>query len=258
MLTSPSPAKRGSLTLVHKTTTPPRTPGGEPTPKSKRATPGSAKTKGSHHRAPNGRTVVSPLGAASSVFGGTPGHRCRGSGDHSFTLSIFEEDEDRGLHHRDQDMIDLDMADMVTDLNDGQVDEEMDSALSSVMALHTRKILHYKRLLERAQASTAAQLHALQAEASVLRERERERERAGPGGSRSLLEFPADDARCVCGGRRRRGYWAGYREDEEEDDDAGDGQSFVRALKGDGKGGFSEKEVRKALRGLSREDRMRL
>ena len=157
-------------------------------------------------------------------------------------------------------MIDLDMADMVTDLNDGQVDEEIDSALSSIMSLHTRKILHYKRLLERAQASTAAQLHALQAEASVLRERERERERAGPGGSRGLLEFPADDARCVCGGRRRKGYWAGYREDEEDDDDDddGDGESFVRALKGNGKGGFSEKEVKKALRGLSREDRMRL
>ena len=159
-------------------------------------------------------------------------------------------------------MIDLDMADMVTDLNDGQVDEEMDSALSSIMALHTRKILHYKRLLERAQASTAAQLHALQAEAGVLRERERERERIGSGGSGlgygSLLEFPADDARCVCGGRRKRGYWAGYREDEEEEDDGGDGESLVRALKGDGKGGFSEKEVRKALRGLSREDRMRL
>ncbi|KAF8682105.1 hypothetical protein AX14_004391, partial [Amanita brunnescens Koide BX004] len=259
MLTSPSPAKKGSRPQVHSTSTPPRTPRGEPTPKSKRATPGSAKTKGSQKQAPNGRTVVSPLGGTSSVFGGT-GHRGRGSGDHSFSLSIFEENEDR-LNDRDQDMIDLDIADMVTDLNDGQVDEEMDNALSSIMALHTRKILHYKRLLERAQGSTAAQLHALQAEASVLREREREREMAGPRnglGYGSLLDFPANEGRCVCGGRRRRGYWAGYRDDEEEEDDDGDGVSLVRALKGDGKGGFSEKEVRKALRGLSREDRMRL
>lgn len=197
--------------------------------------------------------VVSPLGGATSVFGGTP--HC----DHSFSLSIFEDDEHG--HDHDHDLIDLDIADMVTDLNDGQVDEEMDNALSSVMDLHTKKILHYKRLLERAQASTAAQLHALQAEASVLRERERERETVGPRGGlgpgySSLL---ANDDRCICGGRRRKGYWAGYRDDEEEDeDDDDDRQSLVRALKGDAKGSFSEKEVRKALRGLSREDRMRL
>jgi len=197
--------------------------------------------------------VVSPLGGATSVFGGC---------DHSFSLSIFSEDDEHG-HDRDQDLIDLDIADMVTDLNDGQVDEEMDNALSSVMDLHGKKILHYKRLLERAQASTAAQLHALQAEARVLRERERERETSGPRsglgpGYSSLLDSASGDGRCVCGGRRRKGYWAGYRDDEEEEDDDGDRQSLVRALKGDAKGSFSEKEVRKALRGLSREDRMRL
>jgi pyrimidine and pyridine-specific 5'-nucleotidase len=47
------------------------------------------------------------------------------------------------------------------------------------MSMHTKKLLHYKRLLERAQAATAAQLHALQAEARVLRERERQREDSG-------------------------------------------------------------------------------
>ncbi|KAF8882141.1 hypothetical protein BD779DRAFT_946233 [Infundibulicybe gibba] len=59
---------------------------------------------------------------------------------------------------------------MVTDINDGDVDEEMDTALSNILAMHTRKILLYKRLLERAQASASAQLHALQAEVRVLRE----------------------------------------------------------------------------------------
>ncbi|KAF8347588.1 hypothetical protein F5887DRAFT_956525 [Amanita rubescens] len=239
-LTPPSAAKKPN----HSKATPPRTPRAgtgepsQPTPKSKRTTPGSGKSKN--------RMVVSPLGGATSVFGGT-GH-C----DHSFSLSIFSEDDEH------------DIADMVTDLNDGQVDEEMDNALSSVMDLHSKKILHYKRLLERAQASTAAQLHALQAEARVLRERERERETSGPRsglgpGYSSLLDSTSNDGRCICGGRRRKGYWTGYRDDEEEeDDDDGDRLSLVRALKGDAKGGFSEKEVRKALRGLSREDRMRL
>ena len=41
-------------------------------------------------------------------------------------------------------------------------------------------------------------------------------------------------------------------EDEEEDVD------LVAALKGDGAGGFNERAVRKALRKLSRDDRMRL
>ncbi len=59
---------------------------------------------------------------------------------------------------------------MVTDVNDGDVDEDMDTALQGILSMHTRKILHYKRLLERAQASTAAQLHALQAQVRALRE----------------------------------------------------------------------------------------
>ncbi|PPQ94181.1 hypothetical protein CVT25_003818 [Psilocybe cyanescens] len=141
---------------------------------------------------------------------------------------------------------------MVTDVNDGDVDEEMDTALQNVLQMHTRKILHYKRLLERAQASTAAQLHALQAQVRVLRE-------SAPSATASahahqLLLGSDDDGLCVCGGRKRKGYWSGYRDDEEYDD-AGD---LAKALKGDGKGQFSEIEVRKALRGLGREERMRL
>jgi pyrimidine and pyridine-specific 5'-nucleotidase len=128
---------------------------------------------------------------------------------------------------------------------------QMDKSLNDVLTLHTRKILHYKRLLERAQASTAAQLHALQAEVRVLREREREYE---PDGIGAIMGMEGDRY-CVCGGKKRKGYWSGYRND---DDDYDMDVDLVRALKGDGEGGFSESEVRKALRGLDRDERMRL
>ena len=119
------------------------------------------------------------------------------------------------------------------------------------MSIHMKKMLHYKRLLERAQASTAAQLHALQAEVRVLKEKERQHEN---GGYSDAALLNGDDF-CVCGGRKRGSdYWSGYREGS-ADDGPGDLSS---ALKGDGSGGFNETEVRKAIRGLSREDRMRL
>lgn len=129
----------------------------------------------------------------------------------------------------------------------------MNSALNQVLSMHTRKILHYKRLLERAQASTAAQLHALQAEVRMLRDQ------AGSnreGYNTHQLQLSADPEEfCVCGGKKRKDFWSGYREDEEE----GDGDiDPTKALRGDGKGTFNEKEIRKALRGLSRENRMRL
>lgn len=119
------------------------------------------------------------------------------------------------------------------------------------MSIHMKKMLHYKRLLERAQASTAAQLHALQAEVRVLKEREREYENSGHSDATPLN---GDDF-CVCGGKKRgSGYWSGYREGN-TNDIPGDLQGV---LKGDGAGGFNEIEVRKITRGLNREDRMRL
>ncbi|KAF9556893.1 hypothetical protein CPC08DRAFT_710894, partial [Agrocybe pediades] len=131
---------------------------------------------------------------------------------------------------------------MVTDVNDGDVDEEMEGALQNILQMHTRKILHYKRLLERAQASTAAQLHALQAQVRVLRE-------SAPAATSATYNnqlLSLDEAGlCVCGGRKRK----------REYDEPGD---LAKALRGDGKGQFSEKEARKALRGLGREERMRL
>ncbi|TFK65277.1 hypothetical protein BDN72DRAFT_824755 [Pluteus cervinus] len=142
---------------------------------------------------------------------------------------------------------------MVTDINDGNVDEEMDSALSNILDMHTKKILHYKRLLERAQASTAAQLHALQAEVRLLRDQ-------GPQDDRlqqlNALEMGED--LCVCGGKKRKGYWSGYRDDDNDSGDEQKDPDLARALRGDGKGGFNEKEIRKIFRKLGREERLRL
>ncbi|KAJ7699242.1 hypothetical protein B0H17DRAFT_1328279 [Mycena rosella] len=76
---------------------------------------------------------------------------------------------------------------------DGEVDEEFNEALDAVRALHSRKCLALKRLLERAHASSAAQLHALQAELHMLRSQ------PPPAAASSDLE-------CSC----KKGYWSGY------------------------------------------------
>ena len=69
-----------------------------------------------------------------------------------------------------------------------------------------------------------------------------------------------EDGYCVCGGKKRGDYWAGYRDDEEDDNDGsgGEGGALVNALRGRGNGIFDEKEVRKAVRALGRKGRMRL
>lgn len=51
-----------------------------------------------------------------------------------------------------------------------------------------------------------------------------------------------------------KGYWGGYDGDLADEDGIG----LAGALKGDGKGVFDEKEVKKAVRKLGREARMRL
>lgn len=119
------------------------------------------------------------------------------------------------------------------------------------MSIHMKKILHYKRLLERAQASTAAQLHALQAEVRILKEKERQLEKSGYNDG----TLPDEDDFCVCGGRKHSsGYWSGYRGANTDDGPA----DLLSALRVDSSGSFNETEVRKAIRGLNREDRMRL
>ncbi|KAF9531327.1 hypothetical protein CPB83DRAFT_761404 [Crepidotus variabilis] len=153
--------------------------------------------------------------------------------------------------------------DMVTDIGDGDIDEELQSSLNHIMALHTKKILAYKRLLEKAQASSAAQLHALGVQVRLLREGGAS---AGPGSALvPHVHGPGSEVGlCVCGGKKRKGYWSGYRDDLDSSDDDTDldegndaGDKLVKALKGKG-GTFNERAVRKALRGLAREERMRL
>ncbi|KAI0300556.1 hypothetical protein B0F90DRAFT_1723944 [Multifurca ochricompacta] len=141
--------------------------------------------------------------------------------------------------------------DMLTEPNDEDVDEEFQSSLDALLSVHTKKLLHYKRLLERTQATTAAQLHALQAEVRVFRERERQREE---NGTASLVLD--DDDLCVCGGRKRADYWSGYRGNDH--DYNGEAPDMMTALKRDASGEFSEADVRRAIRGLSRDERMRL
>lgn len=67
---------------------------------------------------------------------------------------------------------------------------------------------------------------------------------------------PDVDGYCVCGGKKPKGYWSGYR--GSEDDGIGGEVDLATVLRGDGGGGFNEIEVRRVVRGLSRDDRMRL
>ncbi|KAG6914472.1 hypothetical protein DXG01_017049 [Tephrocybe rancida] len=107
----------------------------------------------------------------------------------------------------------------------------MSASLAHISALHPRKILHYKRLLERAQAAAAAaQLHALQAKVRVLRSSSHPHHH-----NHLALTSAANDS----------------------DRDEEYGKRLVRALKEKGNE-FGERDVGRALRGLGREGRMRL
>lgn len=150
--------------------------------------------------------------------------------------------------------------DMLTDIEDVNLDDEascfsfptvsvldlfaqMNTALKQVLAMHTRKILHYKRLLERAQASTAAQLHALQAQVRMLRDQ--------TGAHPDTIDTSMDTSNffCICGGQKQQGFWSGYREDDQDPFDG----DLAKTL-----GSFDEKDIRKVLRKLDQQDRMRL
>ncbi|KAH9177645.1 hypothetical protein EDB89DRAFT_2064605 [Lactarius sanguifluus] len=119
----------------------------------------------------NGKSSTQRNGSSRSIISvSTPPSqpdfpRLNGDDDFAGSMSIWDGD-------------DMTM-DMMTEANDQDVDEEFQSGLEALLSLHGKKLLHYKRLLERSQAATAAQLHALQAEVRVLRERERQREESG-------------------------------------------------------------------------------
>lgn len=197
---------------------------------------------------PNKKQSPAPI---SSAMTSTKPHTSPGnpfSSNESMDTSIWDHDDDEMS------------LELVTDAGDEDQDEDIQHALSQILALHTRKVLRYKRLLERAQGSTAAQLHALQVELRTLKAQ-------GQGAVTSSshhADVSFDDAdfdeeRCECGRKLKKapskGYWSGYSGYEEEEGESGD---LLKALRGDGRGSFNEVDVRKAVRGLSREDRMRL
>ncbi|RPD65381.1 hypothetical protein L226DRAFT_550735 [Lentinus tigrinus ALCF2SS1-7] len=229
VMAGPKTTPSKAATTTPKTT--PSRPQRTPTKPSPKVTPSKASTPG--------RTVRND-GSPSNL------RNRQASGSIAESPSIMLTSEDEPFWDGDDMTLE-----MVTDVNDGEVDEDMQSALDGVHGLHMRKLLHYKRLLERAQASSAAQLHALQAEVRMLRERERQQQQ---GGTMSL--DPDDEGYCVCGGKKKKGYWSGYR--GSEDDGIGGEVDLATVLKGDGSGGFNEIEVRRVVRGLSRDDRMRL
>jgi pyrimidine and pyridine-specific 5'-nucleotidase len=119
---------------------------------------------------------------------------------------------------------------------------QMRKALEHVHRAHTRALTRYHRLLERTQSASSAQLHALQAEVRMLR--------AAAASSSSVADMTE---LCACGGRRG-GYWAGYNDPHAGDDGDAD---LLRALRG-AAGEFDAREVRRAIRALSRDERMRL
>ncbi|KAH9849420.1 hypothetical protein C2E23DRAFT_888359 [Lenzites betulinus] len=227
--------KQATTTPKSSPSKPQRTPTSKPSPK---VTPGKASTPGRTAR--NGK---SPSVAGSGALNRSGSFDSFASNSPAIRLTT----EDEPFWEGDGDDMTLEM---ITDVNDGEVDEDMQGALDGVHGLHMRKLLHYKRLLERAQASSAAQLHALQAEVRILRERDRQQENNG-----SVMDLDSDGY-CICGGKKPKGYWSGYR--GSEDDGIGGEVDLATVLRGDGSGGFNEIEVRRVVRGLSRDDRMRL
>lgn len=177
----------------------------------------------------------------------------------------------------DLDMITEDLEENSDTLLGG--DSDLVPLLNQVNSLHTRKVTSYKRLLERAQHNSAAQLHALQAEVRMLRE---QLQNGGGGGRKiqGLIRSGNDeddldgllDSGYLCsncggrGGKGKRKYWAGWRGFESSDDDGdgnSDGRELVAALRGvgrdaSGKYMFDEKRVRKVVKRMGREARGRL
>ncbi|OJA10850.1 hypothetical protein AZE42_06129 [Rhizopogon vesiculosus] len=135
--------------------------------------------------------------------------------------------------------------DMVTDA-EGEGDEELDQALTHIRTLHSSKLLAYKRLLERAHASSAAQVYHLQAQLSELRTQTQ---------TLNLGNGNANEAEyCVCGGKKKGGYWAGVSGSwgDVEEAEGGEGD-LVDAMKR-----LDERGIRRAMRGLGREGRARV
>ncbi|KAG9005368.1 hypothetical protein FRB94_001592 [Tulasnella sp. JGI-2019a] len=137
--------------------------------------------------------------------------------------------------------------DMITEVDENDFDEDLQVAFDKLRHTFMVKLTHYKRLLEQAHASSASQLHALQAELRLLRHQiECERTTA-----RELEMRSGRDREALFTERRHRS--------QLQTDLSGGGNPFdIAALRGDGRGSFDEVEVRRLVRGLRMSDRMRL
>ncbi|KAL0958961.1 hypothetical protein HGRIS_014273 [Hohenbuehelia grisea] len=165
--------------------------------------------------------------------------------------------------------------DMVTDPGDADQDEEFTAALEHVGTLHATRLASYRRILERTQASAAAQLHALQAEVAMLKANAR----SGQQTAGAELSFGFDGEECTCGARSRsKGYWSAYRYASAADlaDDEADARALSKALGAGHTNGTNgtvngkskakrrsgddvdEAAVRRAMRSLGRKDRSRI
>ncbi|KAG1894204.1 uncharacterized protein F5891DRAFT_1063239 [Suillus fuscotomentosus] len=157
--------------------------------------------------------------------------------------AVINLNDDTGLEdiwdHEDDGMT----FDMVTDV-DGEGDEELDQALIQIRTLHTSKLLAYKRLLERAHASSAAQVYHLQAQLAELRSQSQAQ-------AQGSLQLDGGEY-CVCG-ERKRGYWDGVSWGNVEGDETAEGGDLVNAMKK-----LDERAIRRAMRGLGREKRGRV
>ncbi|KAH7345326.1 hypothetical protein B0J17DRAFT_639418 [Rhizoctonia solani] len=138
---------------------------------------------------------------------------------------------------------------LITEIDDGgELDEDMEEALRTIHLTHVKKLTHYKRLLEGAQTSSASQLHALQAELRMLRaklEEERKKKRE--------LEMAANKDREALKVAQMK---SALQQPPPPSMTASIDLSAL--LRGDGKGGFNETEIRKAVRAMRASDRLRL
>ncbi|KAL5532396.1 hypothetical protein ACEPAF_5966 [Sanghuangporus sanghuang] len=134
--------------------------------------------------------------------------------------------------------------DMITQTEDGAVDEEFLEALTHLKDLHARSMTQYRRLLEQAHGASAAQLHALQAELRILRgELENERAR--------VHEREMERDNLLVQRKLGNGYGNLIGKGGEEMD-------LATVLRGMGRGKFDEVEVRKAVKVLKMNDRVKL
>ncbi|KAF9269792.1 hypothetical protein L218DRAFT_850457 [Marasmius fiardii PR-910] len=161
--------------------------------------------------------------------------------------SVWGGDDDTSL-----DMITEDAGEL------GEPDEELLPLLTQISTLHSQKITSYKRLLEHAQLSSAAQLHALQAEIHMLRQQLQSR---GFQTQNVSLDI---DVLCSNCSTTKKGYWGGMRGqgDEELGEDVDGTDELVKVLNGgrgpNGKSIFDEKAVRRVVKRMGREARSRL